>query len=53
MVAMISPDPEAQRLGFLIREPNMVALVAVPFFHLFCRGLERALDEGRLIETAT
>jgi hypothetical protein len=48
MVAMISDDPEAQRLGFLIREPGSVALVVVPFFALFCRGLRRALDEKRL-----
>src|SRR2546426_9660321 len=27
MVAMISPDPEAQRLGFLIQEPDKIALV--------------------------
>ncbi len=48
MVAMISPDPEAKRLGFLIQEPGKVALVVVPFFHLFCCGLRRAQDENRL-----
>lgn len=45
MVAMISDDPEAERLGFLFRQPGHVALVVVPFFALFCNGLQRALNE--------
>ena len=47
-VAMISPDTEANRLGFLISEPGRVAMVVVPFFELFCHGLRRAKAEGRL-----
>lgn len=45
-VVMITDDSEANRLGFLIQEPGLVALVVVPFFDLFCHGLKRAKSEG-------
>ena len=48
VVAMITNDSEANRLGFLIKEPAMVAMVIVPFFDLFCHGLKRAKSEGRI-----
>lgn len=49
VVAMISDDAEANRLGFLVKEPAKVAMVVVPFFDLFCRGLKRAKSEGRIL----
>ena len=48
VVAMITEDSEANRLGFLVKEPAKVAMVVVPFFDLFCHGLKRAQSEGRI-----
>jgi hypothetical protein len=48
VVAMITDDAEANRLGFLIKEPGKVAMVVVPFFGLFCAGLRRAKTDGRI-----
>jgi hypothetical protein len=48
VVAMITNDPEANRVGFLINEPSKVAMVVVPFFGLFRNGLRRAKSEGRV-----
>lgn len=47
-VAMITTDAEANRLGFLIQEPGHLVMVVVPYFKLFCAGLRRARDEGKL-----
>jgi hypothetical protein len=47
-VVMITNDVDANRLGFLIKEPSQVAMVVVPFFDLFCNGLRRAKSEGLL-----
>src|SRR5262249_4853106 len=48
LVAMITDDIDANRFGFLIKEPTRVAMVVVPFFDLFCNGLRRAKSEGRI-----
>lgn len=49
VVVMVSPVEEARRLGFLIKEPDTVAMVVVPFFDLFCAALVRAQQEGRMV----
>ena len=48
VVAMITNEPEANRLGFVIKEPEKVVMVVVPFFNLFCNDLKRAKTEGRI-----
>ena len=50
-VAMV-PHPdhlaEATETGFVIREPDQIQLVVVPFFDLFCTGLKKAKSDGHL-----
>ena len=48
IMAMITTNAEASRLGFLIKEPGHLAMVVVPYFKLFCAGLQKARDQGRL-----
>jgi len=47
-VAMYSFNAEAKRTGFLIKEPNQVVLVVIPYFALFCAALKQAKEQGLL-----
>ena len=50
-VAMISNDNTVKRCGFHfenINRKDVVVLVVVPYFKLFCRGLKRAQAENTL-----
>lgn len=47
-VAMWSSKAEAQRTGFVVKEPNEVVMVVIPYFALFCNALKTARDQGLL-----
>lgn len=47
-VKMISTNKDANRLGFLITNQDQLAMVVVPYFRLFCAGLQKAKDEDKL-----
>lgn len=47
-VAMDSSKAEAQRTGFLIKEPDEVVRVVIPYFTLFTQAQLRANEQGRL-----
>lgn len=47
-VAMNSSNAEAKRTGFLIKEPNDIVLVVIPYFALFCAALKKANEQGLL-----
>lgn len=47
-VAMYSLSSEAKRTGFLIKEPDSITLVVIPYFNLFCAALKKAKIEGKL-----
>lgn len=41
-VAMTSSKSEAKRTGFIIKEPNEIIMVVIPYFKLFCSALKKA-----------
>jgi hypothetical protein len=45
-VAMLSSKAEAQRTGFVVKGPNEVVMVVIPYFVLFCGALKTARDQG-------
>lgn len=45
-VAMHSSNPEAVKRGFLVKEPNEIVMVVIPYFSLFCGALKKARDGG-------
>jgi len=47
-VSMISPCADAMETGFHIPSEDEVHIVAVPYFNLFCRALQKAQSEGIL-----
>lgn len=47
-VAMSSLKTEAQRTGFVVKAPNEVVMVVIPYFVLFCGALKMARDQGLL-----
>jgi hypothetical protein len=47
-VAMSSTKEEAQRTGFILKEPDEVLMVIIPYFILFCDALKSARDHGLL-----
>ena len=47
-VAMSSSKVEAQRTGFVVKDPDEVVLVVIPYFVLFCDALKKARDQGLL-----
>lgn len=47
-VYMITDKPEANRLGFEVESKGNVRMVVVPYFKLFCEGLRKAKQEGKL-----
>lgn len=47
-VAMYSSKAEANRTGFLLKEPDDVVMVVIPYFELFCQALSKANKSGML-----
>jgi hypothetical protein len=47
-VAITSRIPEAIKTGFIIKEPDTIKMVVIPYFNLFCEALARAKREGRM-----
>lgn len=47
-VAMVSSSAEAKRTGFLVKEPDEVVMVVIPYFRLFCDALKKAKLAGIL-----
>jgi len=47
-VAMLSPKAEALRTGFVLENPDIVEMVVIPYFVLFCDVLKTARDQGLL-----
>lgn len=47
-VAMSSSKAEAQRTGFVVKEPNEIVMVIIPYFVLFCGALKTARDQNLL-----
>jgi len=47
-VAISSRIPEAIKTGFIIKEPDTIKMVVIPYFNLFCEALARAKREGRM-----
>ena len=48
MVAMSSSKAEARRTGFVIKEPDKIVMVVIPYFVLFCDALKTARDSNSL-----
>jgi len=41
-VAMYSYSAEAKKTGFIIKEPDSIVMVVIPYFNLFCAALKKA-----------
>lgn len=45
---MNSSSAEAIRTGFIIKEPESITMVVIPYFNLFCSALKKAKIAGTL-----
>jgi len=48
-VAMFLMNKSAMEFGFIIKEPDTIIMVVVPYFKIFCNALKKAQLSGKLI----
>jgi hypothetical protein len=48
MVAMNSKSTDAKKTGFIIKEPDSITMVVIPYFNLFHKSLVKANEAGIL-----